>query len=91
MKIQVVNHARRDIEVHAPGCADIEREKRKLLVNSDWPLEIPEGKTIEQAVADDLNESFGWPYSDGNGGVTDEPAPWSETHVRVMPCCKKLK
>lgn len=91
MKVHVVNHMRHDIQVHRVGCADIEREKRRGRLNSDWKLEVPEGKAVAEAVADDLNEGFGWPetYRDPVTGEVDEPAPWDASHVKVMPCVAK--
>lgn len=85
MKVQVVNHTRRDIQVHKVGCADIAREQKKGMVNSTWVIEVPEGKTITQAVVDDLNAGFGWTPED------EEPAPWSDSNVDCLPCCKEAK
>lgn len=85
MKVQVVNHMTRDIEVHKVGCADIAREQKRRQVNSTWVQDVPEGKTIVQAVVDELNESFGWTPAD------EEPAPWAEHNVRLLPCCKEAK
>ncbi len=85
MKVQVVNHMRRDIEVHKVGCADIAREQKRRQVNSTWVTEIPEGKTIVEAVVAELNDDFGWSPDDG------EPAPWAVHNVRVLPCCKEAK
>lgn len=85
MKVQVVNHMTRDIEVHKVGCADIAREQKRRQINSTWVEDVPEGKTIVEAVVDALNESFGWSPDDG------EPAPWRAKHVRCLPCCKDAK
>lgn len=83
--VTVINHSSNGIVVHKVGCADIERERRKRMVNSDWPVEVSEGIDIAGAVADDLNASFGWPESYG----PDEDAPWSPSNITVMPCVGK--
>jgi hypothetical protein len=82
MKVHICNHMRKDIVVHRIGCADILRDRRRDRLNSDWTIEVPEGKTIAAATVDDLNESFGWPNPDD----PDEPAPWREDHITLMPC-----
>ena len=87
MKVHVLNHQQHDIVVHRVGCADIERERRKGKLNSDWLLDIPEGKDIAAAVAADVNEGFGWPNPDD----PDEPEPWPASMIRVMPCVKGTK
>lgn len=81
--VHVINHMTKDILVHAPGCRDISKDLKRA--NSDWKVEVPEGKTIAQAVVDDLNESFGWTPED------DEPAPWKEHNVTLLPCAHKLE
>lgn len=81
MKVHICNHMRKDIIVHRIGCADIERDKKRRVLNSDWVFEIPEGKTIRKAVVDDLNEDFGWDPK------SSEPQPWHENNITIMPCC----
>lgn len=84
MKVHVCNHTRKDIQVHRIGCADIQRDKKRRLLNSDWMLTVPDGKSVAAAVVDDLNGSFCWDPKSG------DPAPWSEGDVRIMPCCKDI-
>jgi len=80
MKVCVVNHMGRGIEVHRVGCADVERERRRRRLNSDWIADVPENMSVNEAIVRDLNDGFCWEPNSG------EPAPWSENDVRVMPC-----
>jgi hypothetical protein len=82
MTVTVVNHSKTGIEVHKVGCADIEKSRKKRLVNSDWPVTIPDGADVGIAVVADLNDGFGW------DATSDEPAPWSTNDIRVFPCVK---
>ena len=82
MRVTVLNHSRDGIVVHKPGCADIAKQVRRREVNSDWPVDVPDGTEVATAVADNLNASFGWPYD----GDPDEPAPWAARNIRVLPC-----
>lgn len=89
MKVQVVNHTQRDIEVHKVGCADIEREQKRMRVNSTWTVEVPEGKTIAEAVAYEIACDFG--HVDQDGNLTEDGYPWPPDSIRVLPCCKAAK
>jgi hypothetical protein len=83
MQVHIVNHMVHDIQVHRVGCADVAREKQRGRLNSDWILDVPAGKNVEDAVVDDLNDGFCWTPDSG------EPAPWSTSNVRVMPCVSR--
>lgn len=82
--VTVINHSRDGITVHRPGCSDIARATKLRHVNSDWPVTIPAGANIAEAVAASLNADFGWPYEG-----SDEPAPWSASNIKVLPCTKR--
>ena len=87
MKVHVLNHMVHDIVVHRVGCRDIERERSRRQLNSDWVVEVPDGDDIAEAVAADLSASFGWPENYDEG----EEAPWRPDHIRVMPCVRRGK
>jgi hypothetical protein len=84
MQVHILNHTRHDMVVHAVGCADIAKQKRKGEVNSDWILDVPDGKDVAEAVADDMSESFGWTEGD------EDEKPWRAEHIRIMPCVGKV-
>jgi hypothetical protein len=85
MKVHVLNHCRYDMVAHRVGCADVAKQIAKRETNSDWQVEVPTGKTIAEAVAEDISEGFGWTLD------SDEEMPWRPEHIRVMPCCKEPK
>ena len=82
--VTLVNHNVNHIEVHKPGCADIAKSERRGLVNSTWPVKVPDGVTVADAAVADLNAGFGWPESYGPG----EPPPWTVANIVVFPCTK---
>ena len=84
-KVHILNHTRDGIVVHAPGCKDLLKTLKRahIELNSEWTIEVPEGKTIEEAVVADLNESFGWEPG------SEDPQPWHDHDVRVLPCALK--
>lgn len=82
MKVIVVNHMRKGIIVHRPGCADLLKSLRRGETNSHWPIEVPEGTDVAEAAAADLNDSFGYPETyDEN-----EAPPWAASDITVLPC-----
>ena len=74
-----------DIEVHRPGCADIKRSIRRHHGEPGWKVEVVAGQSVADAVAADLNASFGFVSEEQYG----EPAPWNASHIRVLPCVAK--
>jgi len=80
--VTVLNHMRDGITVHRVGCGDIARARKLRLLNSEFPVEVPAGMDVATAVVAELNDDFGWSPDDG------EPAPWSVSSVRILPCVK---
>jgi hypothetical protein len=81
MKVRIINSTTGWIEVHREGCRDIGKAIRNA--NSDWPLDVPDGESVAEAVVADLNRSFGWEPG------SEEPQPWHEHDIKLLPCVGK--
>jgi hypothetical protein len=75
MKYAMVMTTHADWQLHKPGCADIERMKRKMKVNYVEPVEA---ETPEQAAENWIDEEL-------------EEMGYTPADVTIMPCCERPK
>jgi hypothetical protein len=76
MKVALVNHTRRSMEVHRVGCQDYLRDKKRGLLNGVTEEDI-EGQDVATEIAAMLCEDFG------------DPTAWHASDIRVLPCVYK--